>query len=388
MNQEEKFSLLYKIFSPAAPIDNLDFFAGRDEKLHEIRETIIEKGQHAIIFGKRGVGKTSISNILNQVFESFYFVKVTCNRTDNFASIWEKAFKKVQFTETTQNVGFKKEVISETVSISLPEGVFIDASVVQTALESTETSFVFIFDEFDSIEDEKTKIMVADTIKALSDNISNITILIVGIASNILELLGKHPSLERCVRQIFIPEMSFEESSDLIYSGLQILEIKIEEDISEKIIEYASGFPHYLHLLTKFAAEEAILENVETINRLHFDKAVFKSIEHTDFSLRTAFKTAVKSSNSKNQFEDIIYACAITDTDEDDCCFPNEVLNVFNSIRNSNINVESIYYNLGMLCKPERGHVLEKTGSSKNFKYRFKNPLMKAYVKLKMHEKL
>ena len=37
-------------------------------------------------------------------------------------------------------------------------------------------------------------------------------------------------------------------------------------------------------------------------------------------------------------------------------------------------------------CATDAYKILEKTGSSQKRKYRFKNPLMKAFIKLKMHE--
>jgi len=38
--------------------------------------------------------------------------------------------------------------------------------------------------------------------KVLSDTIPYITILIVGVADSINDLIGSHPSLERCLKQI------------------------------------------------------------------------------------------------------------------------------------------------------------------------------------------
>jgi len=52
-------SLIYKastVFSPAAPIDNYSLFSGRIDQITRVIDAITNKGQHAIIYGERGVG--------------------------------------------------------------------------------------------------------------------------------------------------------------------------------------------------------------------------------------------------------------------------------------------------------------------------------------------
>lgn len=52
------------IFSPHAPIDEEQLFAGRLDLIEGLIETVFQRGQHAILYGERGVGKTSLVNIL------------------------------------------------------------------------------------------------------------------------------------------------------------------------------------------------------------------------------------------------------------------------------------------------------------------------------------
>lgn len=111
--------------------------------------------------------------------------------------------------------------------------------------------FLFIFDEFDNVLDQQMKRLFADLIKSFSDNVTNVTIVLVGIAHNVESLIGSHQSLERCLKQIQMPRMSDLESSDIIELGLQRLNISIDEIVKKRIIEFSSGFPHYVHLLCK-----------------------------------------------------------------------------------------------------------------------------------------
>ena len=43
-------------FSPGAPIDELDLLAGRTAQIDRMLDTVAQRGQHAILYGERGVG--------------------------------------------------------------------------------------------------------------------------------------------------------------------------------------------------------------------------------------------------------------------------------------------------------------------------------------------
>lgn len=54
------------LFTPASPINEKSLFADRPVQVRKALETISQRGQHAIIYGERGVGKTSLANVLSE----------------------------------------------------------------------------------------------------------------------------------------------------------------------------------------------------------------------------------------------------------------------------------------------------------------------------------
>lgn len=48
------------LFTPSAPIAVAEMFAGRQEQAIKIVDAIGERGRHIVLFGERGVGKSSI----------------------------------------------------------------------------------------------------------------------------------------------------------------------------------------------------------------------------------------------------------------------------------------------------------------------------------------
>ena len=58
---QERLRLVGEVFRPAAPIDRRSLFSGRFEQIGELFAIVGQPGQHAVIYGERGVGKTSLA---------------------------------------------------------------------------------------------------------------------------------------------------------------------------------------------------------------------------------------------------------------------------------------------------------------------------------------
>ncbi len=378
MDRDQKLGLIYQVFSPSAPIEDAELFIGRIGQISKIRDAISERGQHAVMYGGRGVGKTSLSNVMSTMYSDMMVLKITCNRTDDFRSIWEKALSKISVFFDTKKIGYQSESESQAIELSLPDKQFIDPSDIEQIVSSIQSPMLFIFDEFDSIEDRTTKMMMSDMLKSFSDNLPQVTLLIVGIGQSVDELLGDHPSLERCIKQVFMPLMSKEETAELIANSLEMLDLEIEEPVLNKIIEISSGFPHYTHLLSKFATREAISDDFGMVNDDHLQVAVRESIDNSSYSIRADYERAIAMGKNENQFKNVILACALVNASEK-WTTTKFILGKYCALINTDTKIESIQYNLGMLCKAERGEILVKNGKSE---YQFRNPLMKAFVKL------
>src|SRR3954470_13351279 len=89
-----------KLFSPRTPVATQDLFAGRHSQILKLNSTIAQPGAHAIIYGERGVGKTSLANISPITYRIYHKIpaakivsaRINCDGTDSFDSIWRKVF--------------------------------------------------------------------------------------------------------------------------------------------------------------------------------------------------------------------------------------------------------------------------------------------------------
>ncbi len=53
---------VYGAFSPGSPIKLTEDLSGREVQAQRLRSIVLSAGEHALIYGERGVGKTSIAN--------------------------------------------------------------------------------------------------------------------------------------------------------------------------------------------------------------------------------------------------------------------------------------------------------------------------------------
>jgi len=387
MNIEERLFQLGKVFSPTSPIKEKDFFYGRKNQLQQIVDAVNQTGQHGIIYGERGVGKTSLANRIAKSLTNLYPAKITCNKQDTFKNIWKRVLNKVQYSKTTRGVGFKPTVQEHIISLGdfISNKKKVSVADIEGIIQSfPKTKFLLIFDEFDNITQNNIRSAFSDLIKTLSDNVDNITIVIVGIADNVENLIGNHQSLERCLMQINMPRMSDSELNEIITSGIDRLEMIIDEKVVKEIITFSSGFPHYTHLISKYTAKSALERQSIEINQEDLQKAIEKSIENTNEQLRMTYRKAIISTSSTSQWKDVLFACALAESDEFNCFSTTDILVQFNKTTGKDSKRENITYNLGKFCKEERGAVIEKIGQGRNFKYRFTNPMLKPYIKLNM----
>src|SRR5271166_4176444 len=97
------------VFTPGAPVNERELFAGRKEQVLKIIDAISQRGCHAILYGERGTGKTSLSNMISAFLarrQAFIVSRTNCDISDTYPSLWTKAFKDIEAAKRQPNIGF------------------------------------------------------------------------------------------------------------------------------------------------------------------------------------------------------------------------------------------------------------------------------------------
>lgn len=355
-----------QIFSPGAPIDEGDLFAGRVDQVRELISAVYQRGQHAIIFGERGVGKTSLANTFTKFMHSpvsrVVATRVNCDGVDSFSSLWRKALADLDLSDL------------------LPENCNPDdvrRALREVALNNT---LIIVLDEFDRLNGHDVTTLVADTIKSLSDHSVPATIVVVGVADSVADLLREHASVGRALVEIPMPRMNEDELLEIIEKRLPRLNMSASFRIKKKIIQYSQGLPHYAHLITLNACRAAIEAKSHTIAGAHFQAAISKCIDKAQQSIRDAYYKATVSPRRDNLFAEVLLSCALAQTDDLGFFPASAVADPMTRVTGKAYTVPNFAQHLKDFCSPGRGPILEQRGSPRRFRYRFRDPLMQPYI--------
>ncbi len=366
-NKAAKSAQVAQVFTPGAPIDKYDLLAGRVEVLLDVINAIAPKGQHAVVYGERGVGKTSLTNVLGEVLASLQTstlrsAHINCNTTDSFRSIWLKVFREL--------------------SAELPSDVRPDPEDVRYHLEALNPSSMalVIIDELDRLEDDEALSLMADTIKTLSDHATPTTLVLVGVADSVTELVGDHLSVERALIQIPMPRMSRQELGQIIDKGLTKLEMAIDSSAKERIARLSEGLPYYTHLLALHATQRAVMDDRDHVHAGDVDTATRIALKKAQQTIQTAYLDATRSPRSDNKFKSVLLACALAPKDPLGYFQAGGVRKPLATITGREHEIASFTRHLGEFLKPHRGPALTQIGESHSHYYRFTNPMLQPYT--------
>jgi hypothetical protein len=374
-------------FRPAAPIDRRDLFAGRGEQISDLFSVVAQPGQHGVIYGERGVGKTSLGLVTVQLLEGANVLSAwaTCDATDDFSSVWRKALGEIGFATTRHAIGFGDHVDEaiENASLLLGPDPVRPHAVGGALRKITRRSAITIFiDEFDRFQDREGRALFADTIKGLSDRLVPATVVLIGVADSVGELIREHRSVERALVQIQMPRMSTSELAEIATKGIAAARMTIAGQAVARITSLSQGLPHYTHLLAQLAAHAALAERHPHVTVRHVNAAVARAIDRAQQSIVEAYREAV-SSRPGSIYPQVLLACALAEEDEFGFFAPPDVGGPLSRILHKPCKTAAFARHLERLSSESRGAVLQRHSGTGTARYRFVNPLLQPYVAMR-----
>jgi len=371
------------VFTPGSPVNERDLFAGRIEQLNKIISAASQRGYHAILYGERGVGKTSLSNILaNSLRAGNWLVpRVNCDGADTFSSLWRKAFKDIVFTQESRSAGFSGNSTTTQQSLveRLPEILGPD-DVRRTMQSLGNVQTLMIFDEFDRLVDDKVAGLMADAIKAFSDFAVPATILLIGVADSVNELISEHQSIERAIVQIPMPRMSSAEVRQIISNGLARLQMDAKAEAIFELVTLSQGLPYITHLLALQSVLSAIGDGRLEVQLSDVDAGINAALDQWQQSIISAYHEATRSSQPDNIYKQVLLACALAETDDMGYFTAASVRAPLRVITGRDYDIPNFAQHLNKFSESDRGSMLQRTGETRRIRYRFSSPLMRPYI--------
>ncbi|MEJ6079845.1 ATP-binding protein [Vibrio sp. 1-Bac 57] len=391
-------SEIRKVFTPHIPVDEIEHFFGREEEATRLVSVINSPGQHILVYGDRGVGKTSLAKttckiLLHKLQRGLFFEK-SCDSRDTFASIFEEPLEAsgVDFSikEKTQthnegggagiNFGVAKVDISSKREIkTTTSAIFKPDSPSWVASQLKNMSGVFLIDEADSIQSDDDKKKIAELIKLLSDSNSEFKLVVVGIAATGEELTAGHPSVERCLKEVSLQRMCNDDLKKIILNGMKKLNLIPDDYVVNKIVDISAGYPHFTHLVSLKCGEHAIANNERHITKETLVVALSDAVKDSEGALQRMLETTLRVLNKPNEYKFLLLTAAYCKTPEFRSVELREKLLSKFGIK---IEPQALSRRLTLLTKGDKKTILHKPARGC---FQFTDPRMPSFLKMALN---
>jgi type II secretory pathway predicted ATPase ExeA len=241
-------------FTPTRPILNERGLMGRRKQLERaIRAVQIERA-HLTIFGERGNGKTSFSNVLASLAEDagYGVVRHTCTTAPTFGELFGAVVAQIP-------ARFLRPVMAEEEAQSFGRRQIWTVATAVAKLQEIRAGHVLVMiDEFDRLSDAEAKRDMTELLKTTSDLSVRVSFVLIGVAESIDELLDMHPSLMRTIVAIPLPLLPDTDIGALLDKGCNDLRLAITQPARDALLMLAQGSPYIGQLLSLHASDHAV----------------------------------------------------------------------------------------------------------------------------------
>lgn len=244
-------SAIRKGFNSTQPVTVARQLHGRQEQMDLLIEGVLDRGNHAMIFGGRGTGKTSLARVFANVADNrgYLVFYMACEPGQSFTSLIAPFLDAVRSSD------------ARAASAPLapdPAPSLSPRDVVEILADHGQRKFIFVLDEYDRITDHTVQHELARLMKLLSDAALPVHIIAVGIASGLDQLIEGHESLRRHVSAIPIVKIETPAVFDLITRGATYAGLNFTDASRETIAHVACGSPYHVRLFCALACFETL----------------------------------------------------------------------------------------------------------------------------------
>ena len=274
---------LRRAFTPARPIMDTAMLAGRTELLHTMIRAIEDQYLHVVLFGPRGIGKTSILHVLcNVAQESRYLVRyVSCGERTTFDGFMRSVMADIPLlfhasydptaAEIEEGLSFADLLDDRPVSVD-------QASDILSKIAGTR--ILIVLDEFDRAIEADFRRSVAELIKNVSDRGARVQLIIAGVAHNLTEIIEHVPSIRRNIFGLLVPNMSQDEIAELISNAQAASGMSFTPKALQLISLSALGLPYLASLVGQHAGFAALDRSSTTIDHCDVQRGIEQVVEH------------------------------------------------------------------------------------------------------------
>lgn len=272
--------LIRDAFTPSQPVSDREMFAGRRALLQDLIVAVEDQKLHFVLYGDRGIGKTSVLRVLRDLAEDAGYVVcyISCGEGLNFTEFARRVAQRIPLLMHSDFAPGSHEIEQGLHLFDiLGDGAISVSSFGDHLSKLTDTRMLIVLDEFDRVQDEDFRRTIAALIKMLSDNAARVQLVIAGVASDLSELIAQIPSIRRNVIGVSVPNMTDAEAAEMLNLAEGRSGMTFSEEARELLFLAALGLPYLVGLLGQHAALVAADRQETTIGKPDVRTAIVKA---------------------------------------------------------------------------------------------------------------
>ena len=269
------------------PVIDRESFAGRHDALGQLINSIEQQRVHVVIYGERGIGKTSLAHVFAETArEARYLVLYSsCGTEAQFDTMFRAFAAKIPAIYHKSVLPTSPEAErGGNLDTMLPDR-FDPRELAEVFADIVGTRAIIILDEYDRVLDPTFRRDVAELIKNLSDRAARVQLVLTGVAQNLDELIGYAPSIRRNIIGLPMRPLTVAEVRQVLAIGENAAQIGYSDEAAKMIATMAGGSPYLVRLLAHRAGMAALDDRRNHVSEAHGLAAVERVLTDWNASL-------------------------------------------------------------------------------------------------------
>ncbi len=372
----ERHARIDATFTPNSPVTRRELFAGRTQALQQLLELAAQPGRHAVVFGERATGKTSLATIIPEFFDgAMGLVCVTAEAGDTFTTLWRRAAESVRTSMRRGERGLASSPYPSDTPTTIGrdgEATVAEAAGLLARLSARAPAWI-VFDAFERVSDATTRLRMRELAEATVAGAPGATLVFAGSGQAGDDLMSPSASLV----PVHVTRLTNDESVECVLRALRQVAIVADDVVVERIAVLANGLPHAVQALAQGAAHDAASAGSGHLESLNLDAGMRAVLTGSPHDVREAYEQATVRAR-RGIYPEILLACALAPRDGHGNFRVADVCDAVTRIVQR--EVRGLTNQVSALTEAGRGAVLVKQGAAKAARYRFVDPRLEPYI--------
>lgn len=352
-------------------------------------------GKQLLLFGHSGSGKTTLIRRLLKK-NNFNFIQIHCEKQTTYNDILFDAFDQLdKYVVSEKSVSNSSKITGNLVAEYKSIKAEMSSEHVEQAGEKLvrilpprltpqklaaycgEGSIMIVIEDFHKVEESEKK-RIADLLKIFVDNANDYPVsqvICIGACENVTDLVKLEPNLKCRVDECKVPMLNDKMIAAIVSNGCQLLNVKMEDSLCDKIVFYSSRIGSQAHQMCyDICKAKGITERQRKTVFLHdadFQYAVNGFLKANEGTLSTVYESAVRN--------ELGWYILKTFTRNIQNKLPfSQIRSIVNKSK-KHFSDEEILGKLDELCSPEYGVLYYNSHSDK---YYLSSPFWQAFLRM------